>query len=167
MNGQIKRLMLLVLVVITAGNIKAQDIAAYKAEDLMNRLAAEEDTFYVVNFWATWCGPCIKELPEFDEIAEKYKGYPVKVLLVSLDFKEDYPKKIEKFMNKKDLPHEVVWLNETNANEFIPKINDRWQGSIPATLLYFKKRNYKNFFEGVIKSSQLTTLIDKQLTVRY
>lgn len=146
---------------------RSQDIAAYNAEQLMKRVAAGSDTVFVVNFWATWCGPCVKELPEFTKLADKYRGYPVKVLLVSLDFKKDYPKKITKFIHKKKLPHEVVWFNETNANEFIPKISNEWQGSIPATLLFYKKRNYKRFFEGTIKSSHLAVLIDKQLSVRY
>lgn len=133
----------------------------------MKRLNAGKDTLYVVNFWATWCGPCIKELPEFDDIAARYKGKPVKVLLVSLDFKEAYPEKIQKFIKKKKLEHQVAWLNETNANEFIPKINNEWQGSLPTTMLYFKKNEYKSTFEGIIKSKQVTLLIDKQLSSRY
>lgn len=141
----------------------SQTIPAYKAEDITKRINAHPDTFYVVNFWATWCGPCIKELPEFVELEQRYKGKPVKVLLVSLDFKKDYPNKIEKFIKKKDLSMEVIWLNETNANEFIPKIEQRWQGSIPATVLRYKKKNYSNFFEGIIKAKQITPLVDKQL----
>lgn len=145
----------------------AQNIPSYKADVLMKRVSADNDTLYVINFWATWCGPCIKELPEFDKLAEKYKGMPVKILLVSLDFKNDYPAKIQKFINKRKLAHEVVWLNETNANEFIPKIENEWQGSIPATLLLYPKREYRKFFEGMVKSSQLSILIDKQLAARY
>lgn len=155
------------ILVLFASVAQAQHVDAYTAEKLMKRVASNEDTLYVVNFWATWCGPCVKELPEFAELADKYNGYPVKVLLVSLDFKDDYPQKIQKFIHKKKLPHEVVWLNETNANEFIPKISNEWQGSIPATLLFYKKRDYKRFFEGIIKSRDLSVLIDKQLAARY
>ncbi|MCB0697341.1 MAG: redoxin domain-containing protein [Chitinophagaceae bacterium] len=162
------RTLLLAFVLIARVNISyGQDIAAYDAEMLMKRLAASPDTLFVVNFWATWCGPCVKELPEFDKLAGNYKGRPVKVLLVSLDFKEDYQKKIPKFVQKKKLEHEVVWFNETNANEFIPKIDNEWQGSIPATLLFYKKRSYRKFIEGTIHSDNLKVLIDKQLMARY
>lgn len=156
-----------IIAIMCLAQAQAQDIAAYKAEDLMKRIKTNKDTLYIVNFWATWCGPCIKELPEFDEFAERYKGKPVKVLLVSMDFEDDYPEKIQKFIKKKDLMHEVAWLNETNANKFIPKIANEWQGSIPATLIIYKKNSYRNFYEGMIKAEQITPLIDKQITSRY
>ena len=161
----ITALALAIILVVTTS--KAQEVPAYRAEGLMTRLAAGKDTVFVVNFWATWCGPCIKELPEFDKLADKYKEHPVKILLVSLDFKNDYPGKIQKFINKRKLQHEVLWLNETNANDFIPRITNEWQGSIPATLLYRKKNSWEKFYEGIVKSEQLSVLIDKQLTARY
>lgn len=168
MTKYIKYSVAIICLLLAGVATQAQDIAAYKAEDLMSRVKkGGDDTLYVVNFWATWCGPCIKELPQFDKLADKYKGMPVKVLLVSLDFKNDYPQKIQKFINKKKLAHEVAWLNETNANEFIPKIENEWQGSIPATLIIYPKNDYRKFFEGMVKSEQLTVLIDKQLARRY
>lgn len=155
----------LIILFIFSLQANAQPIQAYKATDLMQRVS-DPDTFYVVNFWATWCGPCIKELPQFAKLSAQLSGKPVKILLVSLDFKDAYPKKLAAFVAKKKLQHEVIWLNETNANEFIPKIDDRWQGSIPATMLYYKKMEYNNFFEGTITAPQLQLLIEKQLALQ-
>jgi thiol-disulfide isomerase/thioredoxin len=160
-----KQLLLITSFCLLACNLlQAQNITPYKAEGLMQRVS-NEDTLYVVNFWATWCGPCVHELPEFAKLEEKYKGLPVKILLVSLDFKEAVPK-IPLFIKRQKLMSEVVWLNETDANKFIPKIDDRWQGSIPATLIISTRHSYKNFFEGVITAKQLSTLIDKQLVMQ-
>lgn len=156
---------IITIVLFTASLCAKAQIPAYKAKDLVNRVS-NTDTFYVVNFWATWCGPCVKELPEFTKLSNQLAGKPVKILLVSLDFKEAYPKKINTFIEKKKLQHEVIWLNETNANEFIPMIDNRWQGSIPATWLYYKKAEYTNFFEGMITATQLQTLIEKQLALQ-
>ncbi len=144
--------------------VKAQSIPSYKVDELMKRIN-NEDTLYIVNFWATWCVPCVKELPEFAKLEEKYKELPVKILLVSLDFKEELHK-IPLFIQRRKLKSEVVWLNETDANRFIPIIDNRWQGSIPATLLVASRHSYKNFFEGTITASQLGLLIDKQLMMQ-
>lgn len=144
-------------------SLKAQEIKAYKAEDLMQRIRSHPDSFYIVNFWATWCGPCIKELPEFDKLNDYFIGKPVKILLVSTDFKDHYPRKLASFIHRRKLEHEVIWLNETNANEFIPKIEESWGGAIPATLLFFGKNQYKNFFEGSVTAKQIGLLIEKQL----
>ena len=158
-----KKLLIIFALIFCAQAGYSQTIPSYKAEDITKRINAHPDTFYIVNFWATWCGPCVKELPDFVELNNKYKGKPVKILLVSLDFPDAYPNKIEKFVKKKNLNMEVIWLNETNANEFIPKIENNWQGSIPATILRYKKKTYSNFFEGTIKAKQLSLLVDKQL----
>ncbi|MCD6063827.1 MAG: hypothetical protein K0R82_1738 [Flavipsychrobacter sp.] len=158
-----KKLIGLVALIMVAAALQAQVIPVYKVDNLVNRYA-NSDTLYIVNFFATWCGPCIKELPEFDHMADAYQNRPVKVLLVSVDFPKDY-KKLASFVKKRKLQHEVVWLNESDANYFIPRIDNRWQGSIPATLIVNNKTEYKNFFEGMISAKQLQVLIDKQLSL--
>ncbi|HYD23044.1 MAG TPA: TlpA disulfide reductase family protein [Flavipsychrobacter sp.] len=135
---------------------------SYKIDDLVKRVS-NKDTVYVVNFWATWCIPCVKELPEFNKISDQYQGKPVKVLMVSLDFEDAYPKKLDAFIAKKKLKPEVVWFNETNANVFIPKIDNSWSGSIPATWIVNAKKEYSNFNEGIVTAQQLGMVIDRQL----
>ena len=159
------KILSLSILVLLGATAQAQNIPAYTAEQLQKRIN-NPDTVYIVNFWATWCGPCVRELPEFDKLEKKYAGTAVKVLMVSLDFKEDYPAKMARFIEKKKLTPEVVWLNESNANDFIPKIESTWQGSIPATLIVDSKSGYRNFREGTVTAAQVGTMTDGILSSR-
>ena len=120
-------------------------VASYDFEGLATFLTQKDDSTYIINFWATWCAPCIKELPHFEEIGARYKDKHVKVLLVSLDF----PKKVESslipFIKRKKLESEVVHLNDPDANSWIEKVNKDWSGAIPATIIY--KNNTVSFYE--------------------
>lgn len=111
-------------------------------ESFLNK---KDDTIYVINFWATWCGPCVKELPYFEKLNSEYKKDNVKVILVSLDFPHLYEKRLIPFMAKHDLQSQVIALNDSNENEWISKIDASWSGSIPATIIYSKSK--RKFFE--------------------
>jgi thiol-disulfide isomerase/thioredoxin len=134
----------------------AQQYPQYTALQLMDRVG-RADTVYVVNFWATWCAPCVKELPAFDTLQQQFSGRPVKVLLVSLDFKEDYQERLNAFVKRKKTLPEVVWLSETNADKFIPEIDDRWSGAIPATLVL--RGPQRAFFERTVTAVEMGTLV--------
>lgn len=141
---------------------KAQQIQAYSIDEVI-RHTSSKDTLYIVNFWATWCAPCVAELPEFDALQKRYQDKPVKVLMVSLDFKEDYPGKLARFIERKRMTPEVVWLSDTNPNEFIPKIDNSWQGSIPATVIVHPGKQFKKFIEGSVTEKQVSKIADKVL----
>lgn len=134
--------LLIIFLFCIAASTHAQKPTVIKITDLEKRIKANTDTTYIVNFWATWCVPCVKELPVFDSITTAYAGQKVKVLLVSIDFKENMKKQVIPFLKKKQLKPEVVLLDEVNGNYFIPKIDESWSGAIPATLI---KNNAKGF----------------------
>jgi len=154
--------LILLLVIFFSVRAGAQQILAYNASDIIKR-ASSADTVYIINFWATWCMPCVQELPEFNDLTAHYKGKPVKVLLVSLDFKEDYPRKLASFVERKRMLPEVAWLSDTDPNIFIPKIEPDWQGSIPATLI-IQPGKYRKFIEGQISAAQVSGLVDNLLS---
>ncbi|MFT3934902.1 MAG: TlpA disulfide reductase family protein [Chitinophagaceae bacterium] len=101
----------------------------------------------VVSFWATWCASCNEELPYFiSTIKEKYKD-SVELLLVSLDIKSYYPQKITAFADKKNYNVPLAWMSESNADIFCPKIDPKWSGAIPSTLMVNNKTRYRKFYE--------------------
>ena len=146
-NIQAKVAFLVIVLFLIFQNSFAQNVPVLKITDLKNRFENNSDTTYIVNFWATWCSPCVKELPDFDSISKVYMNTKVKVLLVTMDFKEDLKSKVIPFIIAKNLYSEVLLLDEVNGNYFIPKISDAWSGAIPATLILNQKNNFRHFFE--------------------
>lgn len=157
-----KILSTLILLLLNFWRVQAQSIKAYSIDDVI-RHTSNKDTVYVVNFWATWCIPCVQELPEFGELFDRYASAPVKILMVSLDFKDDYPYKLERFVERKRLKPEVVWLSETNPNVFVPKVDNSWEGSIPATVVVQTGKQYKKFIEGQMTAREVSAIVDKLL----
>lgn len=119
---------------------------------------------YIVNFWATWCKPCIAELPFFNKLAEEYNNEEVEIILVSLDSKEGIKKSLIPFLEKNNIRSEVVLLADKRTNEWIDKVDESWSGTIPATLIYDQEsyqflehefesyKELKSLFEQFIKS---------------
>jgi len=138
----------------------SQSIAKWKITDLEEYIV-KSDTPVVVSFWATYCVPCIKEIPYFQEVVKKYKGKGVKLLLVSLDFKESFPDKISTFADKKKFTSPIVWLDETNADYFCPKIDSKWSGVMPATLFINNKKGHRSFFEEEMPKEKFESEIKK------
>lgn len=130
----------------------SQTIAVYKVDQLIKRLKSS-DTVYVVNFWATWCKPCVEELPLLERFQKTHPE--VKVLLVTLDFKEELSKKVIPFFQKKPYKTECVLLDETNGQEFIDKIDKRWTGAIPMTLICRKRFQENAIIDKPLKSGDL------------
>jgi len=130
----------------------------YRIDDLLNRIK-NPDTLYVVNFWATWCKPCIKELPAFDSLHVRTKGTTTKVLLVSLDFKEDLNNRLVPFLKKNGVKAECLLLDESNGNDFINVISTDWSGAIPATLL--KKGDKKKLTERPMHLHDIEVLAEE------
>ena len=114
-------------------------------EDLAPIFNQQNDTTYVINFWATWCAPCVKELPYFEAFHKKYKSEKVKVVLVSLDFSKQLDTKLKPFLIENKLQSEVLVLIDPDANSWVDKVDPSWSGAIPATVIY--KGEKKTFFE--------------------
>lgn len=120
-------------------------LEVYDFNGIENFLKLDDDKVHVVNFWATWCVPCVKELPHFESLNEEFKKRDVEVLLISLDFPKQYDSKLIPFVEKHKLKSKVIALDDTDMNTWLPKIDEDWSGAIPATLIYAKGK--RKFYE--------------------
>ncbi len=130
-------------------------------DEFQPTLHQDNDTVYVINFWATWCRPCVEELPYFEQLNKNYSSKKVKVILVSLDFFDDLNSRLIPFLEKRNIKSKVILLNESNPNDYIDKINTKWSGAIPATLIF--KGSESDFYEKNFKYEELDSIVKLKL----
>lgn len=159
----IKKIVFIVAIVGFGIAAQAQQIPKLKMTDVVKSFNSKSDSVFVINFWATFCKPCVAEIPNFIKIANKYKSDKVKLVLVSLDLPSYYPKKIAAFAIKNNFATNLAWLDETDADYFCPMIDKSWSGAIPATIMVNTKTGYKKFFEGEMKGEEFEKELKKAI----
>ena len=132
-----------------------------KFESIVKR---KDNKLYVVNFWATWCKPCVMELPDFMEVNKTYRNNPnFKMILVSLDLAKEVETEVRPFLVKNKMDVDTYLLDDNKRmNQWIPAVDKNWSGAIPATL-FFRNGIKLDFKESKISKSELIKIIDKYL----
>jgi thiol-disulfide isomerase/thioredoxin len=150
----------LVLLVHTSG---AQEIPKWKVADLKSAIEkAEGPTIF--NFWATFCKPCIEEIPYFQQLAAKYQSAGVKLVLVNLDAPEEYPARIRSMAQRFKMTAPIAYLDESNADLFCPVVDKQWSGVIPASLFVNHKTRYRKFYEDQLNKEELEKEIERMIS---
>lgn len=142
-----------------ASSFNIANIETYSFSELEPLLNYNDNNTYVINFWATWCKPCVEEMPYFQELHNTYSDQNVKVILVSLDFPDKIESQLMPFIKDKKLTPRVVLLDDPDENYWIPKIDESWSGALPATLIYNK--NKRAFYEQSFTKESLFKEIKK------
>jgi thiol-disulfide isomerase/thioredoxin len=128
--------------------------------DRLQKLMDSKGTLQIINFWATWCAPCVKEMPLFEKLNQERKD--VKVTLVSMDIDLDPDaEKVQKFIARKKVLSHVLILDERNPNAWINKIDKTWSGALPATLIINGANGKRRFVERELREGELEKLIEE------
>jgi thiol-disulfide isomerase/thioredoxin len=140
------------------------EVKIVRFEELEKVLNKNDDKLYVVNFWATWCRPCVLELPEFMEVNKAYRNNQhFKMILISLDMAKDAKTLVRPFLIKNKIDVDVYLLDDNKRmNEWIPAIDKSWSGAIPATVFY-KNGKKLEFIESQLNKNELEQIINKYL----
>ncbi|CAM1374207.1 TlpA disulfide reductase family protein [Tenacibaculum xiamenense] len=156
----------LVLSALVCAEIKSQEnkkleVNVLKYEQLKPLLHKNDGKTYIINFWATWCVPCVKELPAFEKLNKEYKNKNVEVILVSLDLASQKERSVIPFLRKKNIQSLVLIFNDSNEQFWIEDIAKEWTGSIPATIIYNKKKRkfYEQSFDYEELKNELQTFL--------
>ncbi len=139
-------------------SLLAQDITltdvnvANTFDEMEGLLSPEDDKIHVINFWSTWCKPCVAELPYFEQLHDLVDTEKVCVHLVSLDFEKDIEKKYIPFLNANPSRADQWLLLDGKYNDWIDKVDPSWSGAIPVTL--FIQGDKKHFHDGDFHSAK-------------
>lgn len=153
-------ILFLLFIGFSQGAMTQQRARIINYDDVEAYFNKENDTLYVINFWATWCRPCVAELPFFDDVAKKHQDDPVQVLLISLDFAEEIDGKVADYIARRKPQSPILILDEPNANAWIDKVAEEWTGAIPATIFVNKKHQIREFHEGDYTKKELLEKVE-------
>ena len=138
-------------------------VDVYDYAELEPLLNIKDDKTYVINFWATWCAPCIRELPYFQELHENYKDKNLEVIFISLDFPGKMEKSLLPFIKKRKINSRVILLDDADEKTWIPKIDPNWDGGIPATLIYNEDK--RTFYAHAFTKESLLKEVNKFISL--
>ena len=160
-EGMSKFIMLTILLTFFAAASPAQEIEKIGVPELEKILASPDDVLHVVNFWATWCPPCVTELPYFEKLSEEYQGKDVKFILISLDFPSQIESRLMPFLKTNKITADVRVMTDLDYNSWIEKVDGSWQGNIPVTLFFNNAGNIKYFHPSEVTEKELRDLTTK------
>jgi thiol-disulfide isomerase/thioredoxin len=118
--------------------LSAQKLQELDGDGVALLSSMSNDTTYVINFWATWCSPCVKEIPIFEKLHKESVDSKLKVILISLDFPRQIDSRVIPFLKEKGVSAEVRIMTDMDYNAWIERVDPAWTGAIPATLIYQK-----------------------------
>lgn len=151
---------LIIFFLFCSSSVFSQSVEPVKLVDLQKIIQGAGERVLVINFWATWCAPCIKELPYFEKLNAEDKN--AEVILVSMDYDLDpNTEKVNRFVTRKKMKSRVLVLTESDPNSWIEKIDKRWSGALPATLVVNAKTGNRELTQGELGEGELEKLIAK------
>ncbi len=154
--SRMKKILIVIVLFCLPAMAFNQRVTLITIDQLNERIGKGRDTIFVINFWATWCSPCIKELSFFEKFGIANRAEKLKVLLVSVNYKSELNSAVIKYVKKENIKSEVFLLDEKDQQEYINRIDTSWSGSIPATL--FIKNGKRLFFEKDFTFDDLQTM---------
>jgi len=155
------QLIILVVFLLPVHQSPAQDVRFISLPELKGILDQKSDSVKVINFWASWCKPCVDEIPYFMQLKNDWKNRKVEWIFVSVDFVREHNDVLEKVTELK-LDGELYQVNEKGDN-WIDQVDTKWSGAIPYTLLIEPDGERSAQYFSFASYSDLKKFIEKKI----
>ncbi len=158
------RIILCFLVVLTGfAEINAREIEKAGVEKIQKILNNPEDKLFVLNFWASWCRPCVKELSYFEKLAKEYSYEEVEFILMSLDFPSQIESRLIPFLKRNEISLKVILIEELDYDKWMNLVDESWQGNLPATLFINNKTGLRHFVNRPLEEDELRNVVNTMI----
>lgn len=155
-----KKIVGFLVVIFFTGTAFSQQLVSMSFTQFQDEIGKHSDKTLIINFWATWCRPCVEELPAFEKVNAEYASKGVEVWLINLDFNSAVETSVKPFMEKRGIKSRVIHITDTDPNEWVDKVDKNWGGNIPATLIYSMGKRV-SFHPNEMSYDELVHLISK------
>jgi thiol-disulfide isomerase/thioredoxin len=156
-----KILFMLLILVSLPSALRSQEVPVLSFDQLAPMLQTKSDTVYMVNFWATWCLPCVEEMPDLLKFATDKKSSKFRLILVSLDMPNQLETRVKPFVKRFSISEKVVLLDDPDANKWIDRVSPDWSGALPGTLLF--SRDFRQFHGDLLDYEKIKVLVEPRL----
>lgn len=158
----VSRTLILLLLVFGPCRLFSQEIRSFSMVELDSLIKTTTQPL-VVSFWATWCAPCINEIPWIEKAVMANKDKGVELWLVSLNGPGYFPEKLRQFIREKGYTAQFFWLKDQDGNDYGKRIHPRWRGGLPANLFVHQAKGYRKFLERQVTDRQAFYEIEQML----
>lgn len=138
-----------------------QDLRPAQASEILEHIANSDSEVVLVNLWATWCSPCVKEFPEIVSLAKRYDRASLDIVFVSLDFPEDREQTLA-FLEDKSWTR-LSYIRDGLDSDFVNGFITEWTGAVPATFVYDSSGDLVWSKESITSETELSSVIDALL----
>lgn len=157
-------LIFFVFIIAYSANSFSQDIKSLGTIGEMEQVKdSHKGKVLLINFWATWCKPCVKEFPELVKLYDNYKDKGFELIFISVDVPEDVEPKVIPFLKKQNVDFVSYYNKFDKPEELINYIDKNWEGAIPSTYIYDKEGKMTSHILGSRSYDEFEMEIRKNL----
>jgi thiol-disulfide isomerase/thioredoxin len=138
-------------------------VAVISVEQLHDLIRRDSGNVVLVNAWATWCQPCIEELPRLARLSKEYAEKPLRIILVSADEAELAATSVKKTLTGAGIVLQTYLVAGGGDEYFINSMSPKWSGALPTTFLYDKQGGLRKLLTGKQSYEKFSAAVDTLL----